>query len=211
MTNIIHTRVQKAFFTLALSSLSASLLAMSKPATPDPVTETVVYPAADTIVRFIAIGDSGTGKDGQYKVAAAMKEICQQRGCDFAIGLGDNIYESGVDGVNDIQFDLKFEDPYKELDFPFYMTLGNHDNSWIFGGDGADNDKGEIQVDYHYRTDRKSNKWQMPARMYQFDAPLNAATPLISFFRWTPTHPHPPETPARNTTKTIIQRCRENG
>lgn len=110
-----------------------------------------------------------------------MEALCRIKPCDFAIGLGDNIYESGVDGVNDIQFDLKFEDPYQNLDFPFYMALGNHDNSWIIGGDGADNDKGDIQVEYHYRTDRKSNKWQMPARYYQFQAPADS-TPLVSFF-----------------------------
>jgi len=174
---------------LLLASISAALLtpymasAMSKkPATPDIVDETVVYPPAETTVRFIAIGDTGTGKDGQYKVAAALKEVCDQKGCDFAIGLGDNVYENGVDGVNDIQFDLKFEDPYKDIHFPFYMALGNHDNTWIFGGDGADNDRGDIQVDYHYRKDRKSEKWQMPSRFYQFDAPISGGTPLITFF-----------------------------
>ncbi len=48
------------------------------------------------------------------------------------------------------------------------MALGDHDNPWIFAGDGDsdDNDKGENQVEYHYRTDRKSDKWKMPARFY---------------------------------------------
>lgn len=166
---------------IALTGTPLNSFAMSKPVDPTPVEETVVYPQPDTKVNFIAIGDSGTGKDGQYKVAAAMEAVCQLKPCDFAIGLGDNIYESGVDGVDDIQFDLKFEDPYKNLNFPFYMALGNHDNSWIIGGDGADNDKGEIQVEYHYRKDRKSEKWQMPARYYQFNAPANG-TPLVSFY-----------------------------
>lgn len=174
--------MKKTLLTIALTGLAASAFGMSKPApTPPPVDESVVYPSPDTKVRFIAIGDTGTGKDGQYKVAAAMKEICEQRGCDFAIGMGDNIYEDGVDGSRDIQFELKFEDPYKDIHFPFYMSLGNHDNTWIIAGDGADNDRGELQVDYHYRTDRKSNKWQMPARYYKFNAPASG-TPLVSFF-----------------------------
>jgi tartrate-resistant acid phosphatase type 5 len=155
---------------------------MSKTPNPEPVDEAVMYPAAETVVRFIAIDDSSTGEDGQYKVADAMQDVCEQRGCEFAIGLGDNIYESGVDGVHDIQFDTKFEDPYKNIGFPFYMALGNHDNTWIIAGDGADNDKGEIQVEYHYRTDRKSDKWQMPASYYQFGAPLNTSVPLVEFF-----------------------------
>lgn len=165
---------------LSLSVVSASIAApafsMSK--TPDPI----IVPAPNKIVRFIAIGDMGTGKDGQYKVAAAIKEVCELKGCDFALGLGDNIYEKGVDGKNDIQFETKFEDPYSELSMPFYMTLGNHDNTWIFAGDGLNNDRGEDQVDYHYRTDRTSDKWQMPARYYQFNAPADVSNPLVSFF-----------------------------
>lgn len=177
--------MKKTLLTLAVASATiaaAPAFSMSKPPAPAPVDETVVYPSADTKVRFIAIGDTGTGKDGQYKVAAAMKEICDQRGCDFAIGMGDNIYEDGVDGKFDIQFETKFEQPYEEIDFPFYMTLGNHDNTWLFGGDGANNDRGEAQVEYHYRTDRMSNKWQMPARHYKFDAPISGGTPLVTFF-----------------------------
>jgi len=173
--------MKKTLLTLALASLPAVSAAMSDSPASSPVDETVEYPAADTVVRFIAIGDSGTGKDGQYKVAAALEAVCAAKGCDFAIGLGDNIYESGVDSIDDIQFDLKFEDPYQNLNFPFYMALGNHDNSWIIGGDGANNQRGDIQVDYHYREDRKSEKWQMPARYYQFDAPASR-TPLVSFF-----------------------------
>ena len=174
--------MKKTLLSLALTGMAASAMGMSKPApTNPPVDETVVYPPADPVVRFIAIGDTGTGKDGQYKVAAAMESVCAARGCDFAIGMGDNIYEDGVDGERDIQFELKFEDPYKNINFPFYMSLGNHDNTWIIAGDGADNDRGELQVDYHYRTDRKSNKWQMPARYYKFEAPQNA-TPLVTFF-----------------------------
>jgi tartrate-resistant acid phosphatase type 5 len=133
------------------------------------------------IVRFIAVGDTGTGEDGQYQVAKAIEGVCASRGCDFAIGLGDNIYESGVDSVDDDQFSNKFEKPYKDLDFPFYMTLGNHDNSY-FGGEGIRNKKGEFQVDYHYKEGRESDKWKMPARYYHFSAPLSDSEPLIDFF-----------------------------
>ena len=137
--------------------------------------------APDGVVSFIAIGDTGTGEEKQYLVASAIEAVCSELACDFALGLGDNIYESGVDSVDDIQFDDKFEKPYANLNFPFYMTLGNHDNAWI-GGDGLDNDKGEFQVAYHYAEDRPSDKWQMPARYYQFTAPLASETPLVTFF-----------------------------
>ncbi len=42
---------------------------------------------------ILVLGDSGTGKAGQYRVGHAMYEVCRQRGCDFALMLGDNIYE----------------------------------------------------------------------------------------------------------------------
>ena len=155
---------------------SAGAMAMS--GTPDALPD---QGTVNKTVRFIAVGDTGTGEDGQYKVAAAMQALCEQKGCDFALGLGDNVYESGVDDVDDLQFVTKFEQPYAALNMPFYMTLGNHDNSWLFGGDGLDNDRGEIQVDYHYHTDRQSDKWHMPARYYTFNAPLADEEPLINF------------------------------
>ncbi|WP_430459625.1 metallophosphoesterase [Thalassolituus sp. LLYu03] len=167
---------RSALTLLALSVAVPQALAMSK--TPDPLPDT---PSVNKTVRFIAIGDMGTGSDGQYKVAAAIETVCAERGCDFALGLGDNIYESGVDAVDDLQFVTKFEDPYKNLNFPFYMTLGNHDNTWLFAGDGLDNDKGDIQVRYTYREGRPSNKWTMPARYFTFNAPLNDEQPLVTF------------------------------
>lgn len=163
---------------LASAAISGHAVAMSN--TPDPVPEPTAAPGK--VVRFIAVGDTGTGEDGQYKVAAVIKDICASRGCDFAIGLGDNIYEAGADSTSDIQFETKFEDPYAELGFPFYMALGNHDNSWLIGGDGLDNDKGDVQVAYHYKNDRKSDKWHMPARYYTFTAPANDINPLAEFY-----------------------------
>lgn len=120
-------------------------------------------------VRFIAIGDSGKGNEGQYLVAAAMKAVCEERGgCDFAVMLGDNIYNSGVDDIDDAQWQEKFELPYAELDFPFYSTLGNHDYgapplfSWL-GGIGIDPRRGEVQVEYTGH----SQKFVMPDSHYR--------------------------------------------
>jgi len=166
------------FFLLGLSSaLSLPVLAMSDDPSPLPTP----IPAPDASVSIIAIGDAGTGGEGQYKVSQAIEAVCAQKQCDFAIGLGDNIYDSGVDSVNDQQWLTKFEYPYANLSFPFYMALGNHDNS-TFGGEGLNNRKGEFQVDYSYQADRYSDKWTMPARYYRFDAPLNAEAPLVNVF-----------------------------
>lgn len=166
-----------------ISAISLASLLMAGHASAMSKNPVVVPPvvASNEVVQFIAIGDAGTGKDGQYKVAQAMKTVCADQGCDFAIGLGDNIYESGVKSTDDEQWQTKFETPYKDIDLPFYMALGNHDNSFV-GGAGLTNSKGEHQVDYHYKKNRTSNKWQMPARFYAFNAPLNSNTPVVNFF-----------------------------
>ncbi|MBC7475700.1 MAG: metallophosphoesterase, partial [Candidatus Sericytochromatia bacterium] len=104
--------------------------------------------------RFVAFGDFGTGDANQYKVARAIEAKCKKDGCDFGLLLGDNIYYNGVKDVNDVQFKDKFEDPYKNLNFKFYATLGNHD----YRGDT------QAQIDYT----KKSDKWIMPNRTYTF-------------------------------------------
>jgi len=114
-------------------------------------------------VRFVALGDAGEGNDTQYAVAGAIAQVCGQLGCDFAIYLGDNFYGSGVESVDDPQFQTKFELPYAALDFPFYVALGNHD----YGGDGAGWElwKGQAYIDYTMRSD----KWFFPDLYYVHD------------------------------------------
>jgi tartrate-resistant acid phosphatase type 5 len=118
--------------------------------------------ATNTDVRFLALGDTGKGNAGQAAVAAAMVRKCATARCDFAVLLGDNIYESGTDSANDPQFKSKFEDVYAALNMDFYVVLGNHD----YGGNGAGTSfgKGKNEVDYTL----KSTKWKMPAAHYHF-------------------------------------------
>ena len=118
-----------------------------------------------TILRFVVLGDGGEGNDAQYQVADTMKSLCDERGgCSFALYLGDNIYDDGIDtdeGLQDPQFEDKFELPYAPLDFPFYVVLGNHD----YGVVPISNDKAEIQVVYS----DFSQKWTMPDYYYTFE------------------------------------------
>ena len=112
-------------------------------------------------VRFVAIGDAGEGNDAQFAVADVVERVCQQQGCDFALYLGDNFYDVGVESVDDIQFIEKFEQPYEQLDFPFYVALGNHD----YGGAGHLIDRPEPQVEYT----QHSEKWILPDRTHDFE------------------------------------------
>lgn len=126
------------------------------PAEPDPTPT----PAVDhDPVRFIAVGDTGEGNQDQYDVADVMQQVCADQGCDFVLLLGDNIYDTGVTALDDLQWQEKFELPYANIDLPFYAVLGNHD----YGNLSPDGERADFQVAY---TD-VSDKWTMPARHYK--------------------------------------------
>lgn len=112
-------------------------------------------------VRFIAVGDTGTGDANQAEVAAAMAHKCKRDGCDFVMLLGDNVYENGPTGVDDVQWQMKFEQPYAALDLPFYAVLGNHDVGVLIGS-GYNANAAPIEVGYTVH----SEKWKMPAAHY---------------------------------------------
>ncbi len=130
----------------------------------DSDTDVVIEPPINTTgpVRFIALGDAGEGNADQYKVADAIEAVCDDIGCDFAVYLGDNFYDGGVYSVDDQQFVDKFELPYGNLDFPFYVVLGNHD----FGEIPVEFWRTDYQIEYTAR----SSKWTMPAHHYAFEA-----------------------------------------
>lgn len=77
-------------------------------------------------VRFVAIGDTGTGGKDQRAIAHQMVSYHKARPYDTVIMLGDNIYPSG----SSADLPKKFEQPYAELlqrGVRFYAALGNHD------------------------------------------------------------------------------------
>jgi tartrate-resistant acid phosphatase type 5 len=119
-------------------------------------------------VRFAVLGDTGEGNTAQYDVGRAIKTICDRAGgCDFALLLGDNIYDDGVTSTTDSQWQTKFEMPYAPLTMPIYAVLGNHDYGGqvlLIDAPGVGNEwaKGPIEVMY---TD-VSDKWEMPATHY---------------------------------------------
>lgn len=124
-------------------------------------------------LRVLVMGDQGTGTQVQGRVAAAMREVCAREGCDLGVGLGDNFYPAGPRAVNSPLFRERFADVYGPLGVPFLMVPGNHDESWLVGGDGADARGAEVQVAYS----RLNAQWVMPGRSYR--APVGA---LAEFF-----------------------------
>lgn len=107
----------------------------------------------------ILLGDQGKNNEGQRIVASALTRFCQKERCDAAILLGDNIYNSGVRSVRDKKFETHFEHHYRELKIPFWAVLGNHDYGY-----GLMRGNVQAQIDYS----RRSTKWRMPARYYNF-------------------------------------------
>jgi len=119
-------------------------------------------PVDDGILRFVVLGDAGEGNQNQYDVADAIQELCTaQGGCEFALYLGDNFYDDGINEdlcLDDPQFLEKFEYPYANLDFPFYVVAGNHDYGLVpirLAGTTC-------EVEYH----QVSEKWYFPDRYY---------------------------------------------
>jgi predicted phosphodiesterase len=108
-----HTPTALLCFVLAGSSMLAQ--------------QTITLPNKPDTVKFLAIGDNGTGDKGEYEVATQMSQARQNFAFDFVIMLGDNMY--GSQKAQD--FVAKFEQPYKALldsGIKFYAALGNHDN-----------------------------------------------------------------------------------
>ena len=109
-----------------------------------------------TAVTFVALGDMGEGGLAQTHTAQAMYSVCQREGCDFVLGLGDNIYPHAVQSAHDPQFQDKFEHPYARFQgLDFWMILGNHD--WKHLVTGA-----QAEVDYTLYSDR----WRLPNASY---------------------------------------------
>lgn len=98
----------------------------SHPSTTAPVK--VTLPLKEGSVRFMVVGDTGTGTDKQQELADLMVKYRQVFPFEFALLMGDNMY--GGEKAED--FKTKFENVYKQLlddKVKFYATLGNHDES----------------------------------------------------------------------------------
>lgn len=77
-------------------------------------------------LRFGVMGDSGSGDQAQFDIAAAMERWRKQNPWNLVLALGDNVYENGESEY----FDSKWVDVYRPMlddGVRIHSTLGNHD------------------------------------------------------------------------------------
>ncbi len=131
---------------------------------------------ADKPLHFLVLGDWGSGRPQQKGIADAMARYAQTHASTDPVQwvtlVGDNFYETGVSGVDDPQWKLKFEDVYdaKRLAVPFIAALGNHD--W------GQNPAAEIA----YAGAHPGTRWQMDGFYFKRTYGQNPAAPLADFF-----------------------------
>ncbi|RPH63426.1 MAG: metallophosphoesterase [Acidobacteria bacterium] len=106
-------------------SASSGVPGASTPATVDETP--IALPNAEGSLKFVVLGDFGTGGRSQYDLAATMARFHDKFKFDTVITVGDNIYGS----QRPKDYVTKFETPYKPLldaGVKFYASLGNHDS-----------------------------------------------------------------------------------
>ncbi len=113
---------------LALAAVGQALTERQRaPAAAISAAVEVAPPIGKDSVKFLVIGDSGTGDRAQTGTGAQMWKAHAIFPYEFAIMLGDNMY--GSERPQD--YVAKFERPYKPMldaNIAFYASLGNHDD-----------------------------------------------------------------------------------
>jgi len=92
-----------------------------------PRAQDLTLPNKPDSLKFMAMGDDGTGDEAQFSVATQMVKWHARFPFEMAIMLGDNMYGS----QEPRDFIQKFAQPYKPLidaGVKFYASIGNHDD-----------------------------------------------------------------------------------
>jgi len=151
------------------------LLCLAAPAAaPEPV-----------VLRFAVIGDSGTGDEHQYRIAAQMAAWHDRLPYELVLMLGDNVYGAFWGGGNQKDFEEKFDKPYAELlrrGVQFRAALGNHDTR---ADDGrqliAARDRFHIEGPQGYYS-FTAGEWTPAAGAAGLDSEKGEGVPLVEFF-----------------------------
>jgi tartrate-resistant acid phosphatase type 5 len=167
-------RVPLVLFAL-FATTGLALAFENKPEPPKPTSRPVVReysmrPLPPGQVNILASGDWGENTKEQKHVSETMSGYVTSTGLQFncAISVGDNAYIK-LKGVDDYMWQMFFEDMYdaRTLNFPWYLTLGNHD---------YEGDKAKLEILYTQKN--PNSRWKLPAHWYRMDLP--AEKPLVT-------------------------------
>lgn len=114
--------------------------------------------------KFLSLGDWGD------PAAKELSPLMAKENPDFVIAIGDNFYSKGVDGVDDPQFEEKYEQTFPEpsLNVSWYVTSGNHD---YYGG------KAGITAEIAYTN--HSQRWTFPDYYYDKELTTTDGSTLL--------------------------------
>lgn len=162
------------------SSSRSTTQASSKPTSRPIVAKWQSGPVPTDQVNLILFGDWGNGKPSQKNTAKAMAEYVAGTGVQFnaALTVGDNFYVKMRD-VDDWYFQGLFEDVYdaKRLNFPFFLTMGNHDYEKAVPESG----KVKADLEREYSALHPDSRLKAPpAKWYRVDFPQGSDKPLVT-------------------------------
>jgi calcineurin-like phosphoesterase family protein len=109
-----------------LKRITATLFLVVSVAAAGLLGQSVSLPNRPESLKFVAIGDNGTGDREQYEVAEQMMKLRAGFPFGLVIMLGDNMYG----GQSAADYERKFERPYAALlaaGVTFQASIGNHD------------------------------------------------------------------------------------
>ena len=120
--------------------------------TPLPSVDFTQHSADDELVVLV-LGDTGKKGLAQLQVGEHSARTCEALGCDLALFLGDNLYETGAESPLSRKFRMLYERPFAgHGQLESWVVMGNHD--WLRSA--------QAQIDYTNRSER----WRMPDLHY---------------------------------------------
>merc|ERR1719183_1861533 len=125
------------------------------------------------------MGDWGGSVHSPYTTSAevntakGMDSVAASLGAKFALALGDNFYDHGLDSVDSSRFENTFEQCFSGSNlqasngFTFHVVAGNHDH------------RGNVQAQIDYSS--HSERWNFPSQYYSFSktAPDGATVDFV--------------------------------
>lgn len=121
-------------------------------------------------VNLLAMGDWGSNASPQKKVATALSQYVEKSGKHFdgMLLAGDNFY-TNLTSTTQPMWQTMFEQMYDPavLNFPFYVSLGNHDYQ-----------NGKNWIELAYAKENPNSRWKMPSNYYRLDLPRDH--PLVT-------------------------------